>query len=260
MSDLVNVEIRDAVLLIGINRADKRNAWNTEIVNAVCKAYKQLAEDPNLRVGLVYAEGSHFTSGLDLPDIAPALMKGDVSALIPADGLDPWDFMGEPCPKPIVLAVQGSCFTLGVELSLASQVVVAAEDTVFGQIEVSRGIFPFGGATYRIAAKLGNRGSRWMYTAEPFTAAEAMEAGLLSEVVPVGEQFNKALEIANKIAANAPGSVQLSLASQRAAERPGREAAMKKLQEEAMTIFNSGDAMEGIASMMERRAPVFTGK
>jgi len=260
MSDLVTIERQGPLLLIGVNRADKRNAWNLEIIHSVAHAYTNLANDAELRVGVVHGHGPDFTAGLDLANVAPALAGGKLADVLPEDLCDPWDFLREPCPKPIVLAVQGRCFTLGIELSLASQVVVAAEDTVFAQLEVARGIFPFGGGTLRLGSRLGVRGLQWLLTAEKFSAAQALEAGMVSEVVPVGSQLERAVEIATQIAANAPLAVQAALASFRAAERTARDAAIGSLQEDFPRILASKDAMEGMTAMMERRDPVFKGE
>lgn len=260
MSDLVTVEQDEAVLCIGVNRPEKRNAWNVEIVQAVARAYTDLAGDPALRVGLLFGYGDHFTAGLDLMDVAPRLADGGAAQVLPPDLCDPWDFTGEPCPKPIVLAVQGRCNTLGVELALASQVVIAAEDTIFAQLEVARGIVPLGGGTFRLTSRLGARGTRWLLTAESFDAREALEAGLVSEVVPVGEQRARALEVAKVVARNAPLAVQSALAGQRAAERGARDAAARVVRDEGPALIRSRDAIEGMTAMMERRDPVFVGR
>lgn len=260
MSDLVTIEQRDSVLLIGVNRPDKRNAWNTEIIQAVARAYTDLANDDALRVGVLFGHGEHFTAGLDLMEVAPRLAGGDPAAVLPPDLCDPWDFAGEPCPKPIVLAVQGRCNTLGIELALASQLVVAAADTVFAQLEVARGIVPIGGATFRLGSRLGARGLRWLITGEQFGAEEALDAGLVSEIVPVGAHLDRALELAELIAQNAPLGVRAALASHRAAERSARDAAYAKVLEDAQVIFRSQDVGEAMAAMMQRRTPVFQGR
>ena len=129
MSDLVSVERQGYVLVIGVDRQAKANAWNVEIIAAVAAAYTELHDDPDLRVGVVHGAGKHFSAGLDLPDVLPAVQSGDIADVLPEGMRDPWDFFGEPCAKPIVLAVQGRCYTLGIELALASQATIAANDT-----------------------------------------------------------------------------------------------------------------------------------
>jgi enoyl-CoA hydratase len=260
MSDLVTVEQNGHLLLIGVDRVEKKNAWNIEIIQRVARAYTDLENDASLRVGVVFAHGQDFTAGLDLADVLPAMAGGDAQQVLPPELCDPWDFIGRPCPKPIVLAVQGRCFTLGIELGLASQAVIAASDTVFAQLEVARGIAPLGGATFRLGSKLGIRGVQWLLTGEKFDAAQALEAGLVSEVVPVGEQLDRAIAVAERIASNAPLAVQVALAGHRSAERAARDAAAASLLEGGQTLLTSKDAMEGMAAMMGRREPVFRGE
>ena len=257
---LVTVDRDGSILLIGVNRPDAYNLWNLEVIQAVSLAYRRLGDDPALRVGVVYGHGKGFTAGLDLASVAPAVSAGDVSAIFPEGGYDPWDFLGEPCPKPIVVAAHGTCNTLGIELMLASQVSVAAEGTKFAQLEVARGIFPLGGATFRLPGKLGLAGMRYLLTAERFDAAVAYRLGLVSEVVPVGRHLERAVELANAIASNAPLGVQAALASARAAERAARGAAASVLLERNAAIMSSADAAEGITAMIEKRPPVFTGR
>jgi len=260
MSDLVTVEQRDNLLLVGVNRAEKRNAWNIEIIQSVARAYTKLAHDADLRVGVVFGHGADFSAGLDLANVAPALAGGQAASVLPPGLCDPWNFLGEPCPKPIVLAVQGRCYTLGIELALASQAVIAAADTSFAQLEVARGIIPLGGATFRLGARLGARGMQWLLTGESFDASQALDAGLVSEVVPVGTQLDRALAVAERIAANAPLAVQSALAGHRVAERAARDAAADRLRSDAPALFASKDAVEGMTAMMERRAPRYQGQ
>jgi enoyl-CoA hydratase len=160
-----------------------------------------------------------------------------------------------------VLAVQGTCLTLGIELALASDVVVAADDTVFAQLEVSRAILPFGGATTRFAARAGwGDAMRWMLTGDRFDAAEARRMGLVQEVVPAGSQLDRALELAERIAAQAPLAVQATLANARLAEREGTAAAEARLQGELVRLMQTDDARIGMEAFMTRSTPHFTGR
>ncbi|MGX5681347.1 crotonase/enoyl-CoA hydratase family protein [Schumannella luteola] len=255
----VTVERDGHVLLIGWNRADKRNAADFALLQELCLAYAQLERDPELRAGLVFAHGDHFTGGLDLADVSPRIGTEGLS-IVPEGGLDPWRVSGPGTTKPVVVAVQGTCLTLGIELMLASDIVVAADSTTFGQIEVARGILPFGGATLRLPRAIGwGNAMRWMLTADTFDAAEAHRLGLVQEVVPHGEQFERGLELAHRVAAQAPLAVQATLASARAAiDDPAAAAA--SLQPELVRLAATEDVRIGMQAFLSRQPAEFTGR
>jgi enoyl-CoA hydratase len=253
-------ERRGHVLLIGFNRPDKRNAADFALLQQLSLAYGQLERDPEVRVGLVYAVGEHFTAGLDLADIGPRLGPNGLD-IVPEGGINPWQLDGVPLTKPVVIAVQGTCLTLGIELMLASDIAVAAESTTFGQIEVARGILPFGGATIRFprAAGWGNA-MRWLLTGDRFDAQEAHRMGLVQEIVPDGTQFDRALELAERIAAQAPLAVQATLASARSALTDGDVAAAATLQPALARLAATEDARIGMQAFLTRQPASFVGR
>ncbi|GAB3032780.1 crotonase/enoyl-CoA hydratase family protein [Parafrigoribacterium mesophilum] len=256
----VTVERDGHVLLIGLNRPHKRNAADWGLLQELCLAYGELERDPQLRVGLVFAHGEHFTAGLDLADVAGHIGPDGID-MVPDGGINPWQVDGRQLSKPVVMAVQGTCLTLGIELILASDMAVAAESTRFGQIEVGRGILPFGGATIRFprAAGWGNA-MRWILTGDTFDAAEAHHIGLVQEVVPDGEQFDRALALARRVAAQAPLAVQATLANARLAVRDGDPAAERMLQPELVRLSQTEDAAIGIQSFLTRSEATFIGR
>jgi enoyl-CoA hydratase len=253
-------ERRGHVLLIGFNRPDKRNAADFALLQQLSLAYGRLERDPEVRVGLVYAVGAHFTAGLDLADIGPRLGPDGLD-IVPEGGINPWQLDGVTLTKPVVMAVQGTCLTLGIELMLASDIAVAAESTMFGQIEVARGILPFGGATIRFprAAGWGNA-MRWMLTGDQFDAAEAYRIGLAQEIVPDGTQFDRALELAERIAAQAPLAVQATLANARSALTEGDVAAAATLQPTLARLAATEDARIGMQAFLTRQPASFVGR
>ncbi|MHB1235685.1 MAG: crotonase/enoyl-CoA hydratase family protein [Microbacteriaceae bacterium] len=256
----ITVERRGPVLLMGLNRADKRNAADLRLLQELAMAYGELERDPSLRVGLVFAHGDHFTGGLDLADIGPRIGLEGID-FCPPGGIDPWQVSGRQLSKPVVIAVHGTCLTLGIELILASDVAVAAESTRFGQIEVSRGILPFGGATIRFPRRAGwGNAMRWLLTGDSFDAAEAYRIGLVQEVVPDGRQFDRALELAGRIAAQAPLAVQATLANARKAVRDGDGAAEAELQSALVRLAGTEDAKIGMQAFLTRTDAEFLGR
>lgn len=253
-------ERRDSVLLIGFNRPAKRNAANFELLQQLAVAYGELDSDPELRVGFVYAVGDHFTAGLDLADIGPRISAEGID-FVPEGGINPWQVSGRSVSKPVVMAVQGTCLTLGIELILASDVAVASTDTRFGQIEVSRGILPFGGATLRFPRAVGwGNAMRWILTGDTFDAQEAHRIGLVQELVAPGEQFSRGLEIAQRIAAQAPLAVQAALANARLAIREGDAAAERELQPALVSLVGSEDSRIGMQAFISRTPAKFIGR
>ncbi len=253
-------ERRGHILLIGWNRPEKRNAADMALLTELALAYGELESDPELRVGVVFAHGDHFTAGLDLADVAPRI-GADGLDLTPDGGINPWQLSDARLTKPVVIAVQGTCLTLGIELILASDIAVAAESTRFAQIEVSRGILPFGGATIRFPRAVGwGDAMRWILTGDAFDAAEAHRIGLVQEVVPDGSQLDRALEIAERIAAQAPLAVQAALANARLAVRDGDEAAERALQPELVRLLSTADAALGLEAFLTRTTAEFVGR
>ncbi len=254
----VTREKRDHVLLIGLDRVAKRNAFDLPLWNELCAAYGELERDPDLRVGVLFAHGDHFTGGLDLPQWGETFSSGKWH--IPEGGIDPLGLVSR-VTKPIVLAVQGTCFTIGIELLLATDLRIAAANTRFGQIEVKRGIYPVGGATLRMPREVGwANAMRWLLTGDDFDAAEALRMGMVQEVVPAGEQLARATALATTIAAQAPLGVYATLKSSRAAIPANEHAAALQLMPDLVPIMKSEDVEEGLQAFIQRRPGAFKGR
>jgi enoyl-CoA hydratase/carnithine racemase len=262
MGSQVTTQVDGHVLLIGVDRAAKRNAWTSQTLREVAESYQVLATTESLRAGLLFGHGDHFSAGLDLGDFAGAFAERGPQALGVAGLPDPFGMWGEPVAKPIVLAVQGFAYTLAIELALASDVTIAADDVRFRQAEVGRGIIPMAGATLRAPLQLGwGNAMRFLLTGEEFGSAEALRIGLVQEVVPAGQQLERALVIARLIAEQAPLAVQATLANARLRMRnEGDLRAKAHLQSIAPAIINSEDAAEGLQSFQERRPAQFSGR
>src|SRR4051794_7873912 len=256
----VTVEAHGHVLLIGLNRPEKRNAFTLEMLADLSRAYALLETADDLRAGVLHAHGEHFTGGLDLVDVGPSLASG--ASPYPDDGRDPWRLDGA-WTKPVVAAAQGWVMTLGIELLLAADVRIAAADARFAQIEVNRGIYPFGGATVRFPQVAGwGNAMRWILTGDAFDAEEALRLGLVQEVAPdAASARDRAMTIARTIAEDAaPLGVRTILASAHRAREQGDRAAFDQLAPDVAKLFNSADGAEGMQSFVERRKAVFAGR
>jgi enoyl-CoA hydratase len=157
--------------------------------------------------------------------------------------------------------MQGICFTLACELMLASDIVVAASDCRFAQLEVKRGIMANHGATIRMVERAGwGDAMLYLLTGEEFGAKEAYRMRLVQEVVEPGRQLERAVEIAERIAAQAPLAVAATLASGRTLIREGHPAAAAELSPIQARLLATEDAAEGLRSFRERRVAAFKGR
>jgi enoyl-CoA hydratase/carnithine racemase len=260
MAEYIKTEKTGHVLVITFNRPKENNAFNTAMLRELGAAYAEMESDSEIRVGLVQAEGKHFTLGLELNEVAEGIRKNG-TLLSGKDGIDPWAVSGRVKTKPVVVAAHGFCLTLGIELMLASDVRIATPSTKFGQMEVQRGVFPFGGATMRFPAQCGwGNAMKYMLTGEMFPASEALRIGLIQEIVEQPKLRERALQIASTIAEQSPLAVRATLASSRLAAEEGFHAAAKRLYPDLMVMLESEDAAEGIRSFQEKRKAKFSGR
>ncbi|MBS7691645.1 crotonase/enoyl-CoA hydratase family protein [Pseudomonas lalucatii] len=252
-------EKRGPILLLGLDRAAKRNAFDLAMLDDLCLAYGEFERDDEARVALVHAQGEHFTAGLDLANVAARFAAG---WQVPEGGCDPWGVFGGPrVGKPVIVAAQGYCYTIGIELMLAADINLCASNTRFAQMEVQRGILPFGGATLRLHQRAGwGNAMRWLLTGDEFDAHEAYRLGLVQEVVASEDLLPRALRLAERIAAQAPLGVRATLASARQALRDGETAAAASLHPTVTRLMASEDAAEGLRAMRERRPGDFKGR
>jgi enoyl-CoA hydratase/carnithine racemase len=253
------VEQRGHLLLMGIDRVAKRNAFSVAMYRELGRAYGRLQDDDELRVGVLYARGEHFTAGLDLAEFAAEFASGR----LPVDegAIDPMRLHGRTLDKPVVTALNGICYTVGIELMLATEIRVASEESRFGQIEIRRGIYPVGGATIRFVREAGwGNAMRYLLTSDEFSAAEAHRLGFVQEVVPTGTQLEAAIAIAERIAEQAPLGVMATLKSSRRFVTEGQQAAADALLPDLIPIMSSEDVQEGLMSFVERRKAVFKGR
>jgi enoyl-CoA hydratase len=203
------------------------------------------------------AAGGNFTAGLDMPKFfGPDATRKPR----PEGNIDPFGLANQ-CRKPIVTAVQGIVFTVGIEMMLAGDIVVAAEDSRFCQMEAKRGIAPLGGAHFRFVSRCGWGDAMYhLMLCDEFGAAEAHRIGLVQEVVPAGQQIDRAMAVARLIAANAPLGVQATKAAGHRYVEAGERAAIEAVATIRQRVMQSADAAEGIRSFVERRAAVFQGR
>ena len=219
----ITTERLGRVFAIGIDRPKKLNGFSPKMLVELAEAYTAFERDEEAWVGLLFAHGDNFTAGLELDKVAPVMReRGTVFPSAPSIRCR---CGRRSAPSRWSCAVQGICFTLGIELMLAADIVVAADDCRFAQIEVKRGIMPAGGATVRMVERAGwGNAQRYLLTGDEFGAAEALRLGFVQEVVPAGQQKERALEHrAGHRRAGAAGRARLArLLAHRRRSRPAR--------------------------------------
>jgi len=255
----IQVEQRGSLLLMGIDRVPKRNGFSEKMVVELAEAYDRMEHDPTVRCGVLHALGPHFTAGLQLDQLTPWFEAGRHLAL--PGKIDPYNLRPPLRTKPVVAAVQGICFTAGIELMLAADLVVAARDCRFGQIEVKRGIMANHGATIRMVERAGwGNAMRYLLTGDEFDAETALRLGFVQEVVETGRQLARAIELAERIADQAPLAVQATIRNAAQAVEHGPAAAVAGLGPVQLRLMASEDAAEGVASFREKRDAKFSGR
>lgn len=260
---VVLVEQRGHILVVTINRPEARNAINRDVHVGVGTALAEADRDPEIRAVILTGAGDQsFSAGADLK----ALMRGE--SLAPDDpAMKAWGFAGyvsHYISKPTIAAVNGAALGGGTELALASDLVVAADSASFGLPEVKRGLIAGAGGAFRLAAQLPQKiALEMVLTGEPIPARRALELGLINEVVPQASVLDAALELAGRVAANAPLSVQASKRLARGivdGRMAAEEAQWAQTRGEVRAVLASEDAREGPRAFAEKRAPVWKAR
>lgn len=240
-------ESKDGIARITISRPEARNAINNDVVQGLQAAWQRFAQDAGDRVAVVHGAGEQaFTSGADLKD-----MPRDIWLAMPN--------LSIPCDKPIIAAVNGFAVGAGSTLVMLADLAVAEEGAQFIYPEAKIGAFAgvMAGFPPRLQYKAG---LEWLMTGDAMTAQRAYEIGLVNRVVAKGQALSVAMELAAKIAGNAPLVVQ-AMKSIARRTLPSSPTELYYPQHRLIQgIANSEDIKEGVASFKEKRAPRFTGR
>ncbi|MDN3356339.1 crotonase/enoyl-CoA hydratase family protein [Actinomadura sp. DC4] len=249
----VRTEQVDRTFVITIDRPQARNAIDLPTALAVAGALDELDARDDVHAGVITGAGGTFCAGMDLK----AFLAGQRPSI---DGRGFAGIVRRPPVKPIIAAVEGYALGGGFEIVLACDLVVAAEDAVFGLPEVTRGLTAAGGGLLRLHRRVPfNLAVEWALTGARIPAAEAHEVRLVNRLVPAGETLPAALELAGAIAANGPLATK---ATKRIIHESGdwpMSEAFDRQQPITEAVRSSADAREGARAFVERRRPEWTG-
>ncbi len=263
MSDHGRVEtsVEKHIATITVDRRDKMNGFTPEMFDDLSNALTQASEQDDVWAVVLLFAGQHTTAGLDLPRFAGSMRDGSRDAEQAEDLRVDAFALRRRCSKPVVMAVQGITFTIGIEMMLAADIVVAASDSRFCQMEPRRGLAVFGGAHVRYVQRAGWGNAMYhLLRADEFDAARALQLGMVQEVVETGKQTRRAHELAEEICRNAPLAVQEIKRGAQLYLEQGEQAGFAEIATMRARTAGSEDFAEGIASFREKRDPVFTGR
>ena len=259
------VERDGHVMVITMNRTKRMNALTGQMLIRMYDAYEEASNDPDVRCIVVTGAGGNFCSGADL-----RAMAGD------ADDADPLDtrarmaedpdivykalFRHYRPTKPIVAAVEGVAIAGGTELLQAMEIRVAGESARFGVSEARWSLYPMGGSAVRLPRQIPyTHAAEILLTGKHISAAEALQIGLIGYVVPDGQALDKALEIADVVAANGPLATAAITRTLHECDGMELDDALRHEWDYGQAVFRSNDAKEGPRAFAEKRAPNFTG-
>jgi enoyl-CoA hydratase len=246
---------KSGVILIELNRPEKRNALNNATLQEIADCLQQLEVDSSVKVVVITGNSHCFAAGADLNELS----KLDVVSI--QQDLRPqlWKRIDE-FSKPLIMAINGYAFGAGFELALHGDIVLAGENAQFALPEIGLGMLPGAGGTQRLARLVGQQLTmRWAMTGEMISAQTALQHGITSQVCPVGLTVQYAVELAEKIAKQAPLAIRVIKQSLKSIHEVTLSQGLKLERQHFVWLAATQDRQEGINAFLEKRKPEFRG-
>lgn len=259
MGETLSVTKTGRVGLITLEIPKKRNALSKQVVAEMLEALRKFETDGEIRVVVVTGSSGAFCAGADISEVVG--LKSGLEFYHWVRNVQKLFLAIEDMPKPVIAAVNGVAMGGGMELCLACDLRIAAEGVIFGVPEINIGVLPAAGGMSRLPRLVGlGVAKELIYTGRRVTSSEALQIGLVNQVVPDGQVLDAALQLAETIAAKAPITLAVGKATlHQTLETDIKTAADIEAKAVAM-VFDTEDRQEGMQAFLEKRAAVFKGR
>jgi enoyl-CoA hydratase/carnithine racemase len=263
--ETISYDVEDRVLTVTLDRPEKLNAFNPTMCAEMIDAFDRADADDDIRAIIVTGRGRGFCAGADLSSGSGAFDNRDRGGTLNADehrdGGGLLTLRIYELKKPIIAAINGPAVGVGVTMTLAMDIRMAADDARFGFVFARRGLVPEACSTWFLPRAVGlSKALEWVYSGRVFPASEALEAGLVRSLHAKDDLIPAARALAKEIVDNT-SAVSVGMARQMLWRLPAQDHPMAAHQVDSKAIFYLGqgaDAHEGVASFLEKRAPAFT--
>jgi enoyl-CoA hydratase/carnithine racemase len=257
---LIQIEDRGAVRTLALNRPEKRNALNGELIQALGEAVEAAAADDSVRVVVLRGEGPMFSSGMDLGDLRALSERPESLRRYRRPILQWWNLM-EEMPKPSVCQIHGAALGGAFELALACDFRTMAEDAVAGIMEVRVGLLPDVGGCSRLPAVVGlGNAKELIMTGKVIDGREAHRIGFANRIAP-GDGLDACTGgLVDELLACAPRALGLAKRVMDAAAKPALAATLEQEVQAQEALAASEDFAEGARAFFEKRDPEFAGR
>jgi 2-(1,2-epoxy-1,2-dihydrophenyl)acetyl-CoA isomerase len=254
--------IQGGIAILVMNRPERMNALNNDLATALNGSLSRIAGDDSVRAVVITGAGRAFCAGGDLGVIGKGREANNSKELEPILRMGMGAVLKiRTMPQPVIAAVNGAAAGAGMNVALAADIRVSAEEAMFGQNFAKVGLFPDYGGTYFLPELVGpSKAAEMFYTGDMIDAQMALRLGLVNKVVPAAQLESEVKTLAQKIAGGPPLPIRAVKKVLFGDQKAALEKALEAEVEHQMKCFASEDCLEGVHAFFEKRAPHFRGR